>query len=237
MIGGPTELGYFLITAVFLVPAAAIAIPVHEIGHGLAAYWMGDPSPRNRGFLRPTLRPFIEPWGALAILLFNVGWGQPIPVNEYRLTTTGRKIAYAAGGPLANLLVALVFGVALRLIVDAGVIPNPIVPSPLGLLGWAVYAIFFLNLSFAVFNILPFPGLDGWRIVEALFRSRNARFFFDVDMRRREIYGITMLVVVLASFLLRISLIALVMAPLFQPLSALLIGQCARYTSLAPCLL
>jgi Zn-dependent protease len=233
----PDELKVWLITAIFLVPAAAIAIPVHELGHGLAAYWQGDPSPRNRGYLKPMLRPFIEPYGAFFVLFFNAGWGQRIPVNEQRLRSLRERLVYAVGGSLANLLVAGVLGIALRLIVNLGAIPSPVTLQPLGLLAFAVYAAFFLNLSFAVFNLLPVPGLDGWRVAEALFRSRYARFFFDVDMRRQQIQGILLLVVVAASWIVHINLLAIVMAPLFQPLSVLLIGQCAVYTSLAPCLL
>ena len=228
----------WLITAVFLVPAAVIAIPVHELGHGFAAYWQGDPTPRNRGFLHPQLRPFIEPYGLVAVFLANVGWGAPIPVNEYRLGGILNRIVYALGGPLANLAVAAVAAFGVRLLEGAGAIATPIPPSPINVLGFAVFAIFFLNLSFAVFNLLPIPGLDGWRIIEGIFRNRNARFFFDVSTRRREIWVGVILVLVLASFLPpHINLLDVVMAPLYHPLSALLLGRCAGYVSLHPCLL
>ena len=228
----------WLITAVFLVPAALIAIPAHELGHGLAAYWQGDLTPRNRGFLRPQLRAFIEPYGLVAVFLANVGWGAPIPVNEYRLNSIWSKLAYALGGPVANLAAAAVAAVGLRLLEGIGAVAIPIPPIPLDLLAFTVFAIFFLNLSFAVFNLLPIPGLDGWRIVEGLFRNRNARFFFDVSTRRRQIWVGVVLVLVLASLLPpHVNLLNVVMAPLFQPLSALLIGRCAVYISLQPCLL
>ena len=228
----------WLITAIFLVPAAIIAIPLHELGHGFAAYWEGDPTPRNRGYLRPQLQPFIQPYGLIAVFLANVGWTQPIPINEYRLTTIWKKLAYAVAGPAANLVVAVVAAVAVRLLQSIGGVPIPIPPAPLNLLTFAVYAIFFLNLSFAVFNLLPIPGLDGWRVLEALFRNRYPRFFFDVSMRQREVWVGIVLVIVLASFIPpHINLLDVVMAPLYSPLSALLLGRCAGYVSLHPCLL
>jgi Zn-dependent protease len=228
----------WLITAIFLVPAAIIAIPVHEMGHGLAAYWQGDPTPRNRGYLRPQLRPFIEPYGLIAVFLANVGWTVPVQVNEYRLTAVWNKIAYALGGPVANLLVAVVAAVAVRLLEGMGGLATPLQPAPLNLLTFALFAIYFLNLSFAVFNLLPIPGLDGWRILEGLLRNRYPRFFFDVSTRRREVWVGVVLVIVLASFLPpHINLLAVVMAPLYNPLSVLLLGRCAGYVSLQPCLL
>jgi Zn-dependent protease len=228
----------WLLTAIFLVPAAIIAIPVHELGHGYAANWMGDPTPRNRGFLRPQLRPFIEPYGLVAVFLANVGWTLAIQVNEYRLTTIWNKVGYALAGPAANLIVAAVAALGVRLLEGIGGLATPIPPQPLNLLTFAVFAIFFLNLSFAVFNVLPIPGLDGWRVVEGLFRNRRPRFFFDVAMRRREIWVGIVLVIVLASFLPpHINLLDVVMAPLYNPLSALLLGRCAGYVSLHPCLL
>jgi Zn-dependent protease len=238
LIGGFTDIGFWIIAAIFLVPAAIIAIPVHELGHGFAAYWEGDPTPRNRGFLRPQIRPFIEPYGLVAIFLANVGWTLAIPVNEYRLTTIWKKLGYALGGPVANLVVAAVAAVGVRLLEGIGGIATPIPPQPLNLVTFTVYAIFFLNLSFAVFNLLPIPALDGWRILEALFRNRYPRFFFDVSMRRREIWVGIVLVIVLASFIPpRINLLSVVMAPLYNPLSALLLGRCVGYVSLHPCLL
>ena len=230
--------GLWLITAIFLVPAAIIAIPVHELGHGLAAYWQGDPTPRNRGYLRPQLRPFIEPYGLIAVFLANVGWSLPVAVNEYRFTRIWNKLAYALGGPAANLVVAALAGIGVRVLEGLGGLSTPIPPAPLNLVTFAVYAIFFLNLSFAVFNVLPIPGLDGWRVLEGLFRNRSPRFFFDVSMRRREIWVGVVLVLVLASFLPpHINLLDVVMAPLYNPLSALLLGRCAGYVSLHPCLL
>src|ERR1700730_18193817 len=83
MIGGDPVV--FLVGALFLIPALLLAIPVHELGHGLAAYAMGDPSPRNRGFFRPDPRRLLNVYGVVAVFLANVGWGNPIPVNEYRL--------------------------------------------------------------------------------------------------------------------------------------------------------
>src|SRR5438105_15275764 len=122
MFGGDPRI--FLIGSVFLIPAILVAIPVHEIGHALAAVLMGDPSPRNRGYLRPEPRLFINVYGVIAAFLANVTFGNPVPVNEYRLQGPVRKVAYALGGPAANLAVAAVTGVLLRVLVNLGALPT-----------------------------------------------------------------------------------------------------------------
>src|SRR2546430_9189518 len=150
----------FLVGSIFLIPAIVIAIPVHELGHGVAAYLMGDPSPRNRGYFQPDPRRFINIYGVIAAFLANVTWGNPIPVNEYRLQGWARKLAHALGGPAANLAVAVVFGILVRLLAGLGALPNPTTFSQpaMGVLATVCYAIFFLNLATFAFQLIPIPG-------------------------------------------------------------------------------
>jgi Zn-dependent protease len=236
MLGGDPIV--FVIGSIFLVPALFIAIPAHELGHAVAAVLMGDPSPRNRGYLRPQPRLLFNVYGVVAAFLVNVTWGSPIPVNEYRLNGIGRKVVYVLGGPVANLLVAVVFGVILRVLVALGGFPNPATFSqpPLGLVATVCYAIFFLNLSTFAFQLLPVPGLDGWRVVEALFRNRNPRFFFNVQANLQTIWIVALLIVVFAPVLLHFSILDAAVAIFFQPASTAILGACGGYVVLHPCL-
>jgi Zn-dependent protease len=230
----------FLIGSIYLIPALFVAIPVHELGHALAAVAMGDPSPRNRGYLRPRLRPLLNVYGVVAAFLANVTWGNRVPINEYRLNGAGRKIVYALGGPAANLLAAIVFGVVVRVLaLTQGAVPDPLTfnQPPLGWVSTICYAVFFLNLATFAFQLLPFPGLDGWRVVEALFRNRNPRFFFNVAANTQTIWVITLVVVVLSPYVLRFSILDAAVAIFFQPASNGILGQCAGYVALHPCLL
>jgi Zn-dependent protease len=227
-----------VIGSIFLIPALFVAIPVHELGHALAAVAMGDPSPRNRGYFRLRPRPFINVYGVIAAFLVNVTWGNPIPVNEYRLNGVGRKLVYALGGPAANLLAAIVFGIVVRLLANLGAFPDPatFVQPALGWVSTICYAIFFLNLSTFAFQLLPVPGLDGWRVVEALFRSRSPRFFFTVAANTQMIWMIAFLAVVFAPILLHFSILDAAVAIFFQPASTGILGQCVGYVVLHPCL-
>src|SRR5919109_52388 len=217
MIGGDPVV--FLVGALFLIPALLVAIPVHELGHGLAAYAMGDPSPRNRGFFRPDPRRLLNVYGVIAVFLANVGWGNPIPVNEYRMRGVGSRMLYALAGPAANLLVAIVFGVLVRVLLALGAPPNPftLAQSPLGLLSSAVYATYFLNLSIFAFQLLPIPGLDGWRLVEALFRSRYPRFFYSVAVNVQTIWIVCAVIIFFGPYLLHFGILDAVVGIFFQP--------------------
>jgi Zn-dependent protease len=227
----------FLIGAIYLLPAIAIAIPAHEIGHAVAATAMGDPSAKNRGFLRPRLGQYFTIYGVLAAFLANVSWGQMAPVNEYRLAGAGRKVVWVLGGPAANLLVAIVFGLVLRVLIGIGGGVNLITPivSPIEVATNIVYAIYFLNLSTFAFNLLPIPGLDGWRVLEALFRRSNPRLFFDVAARAQTIWLVCLILIIAVPFLLHFDLLGAVVGIFFEPAALAILGQCSGYTSLQPC--
>ncbi len=227
----------FLVGAVFLIPAVLIAIPAHELGHGYAALFLGDPTPRNRGFLSFRPRLYFSAYGLLAAFLANVAWGEPVPVNEQRLASTGRRLIYALGGPLANLAVAVITGLGLRALAAAGAFPSlaTVFQPPLGLLATVVYAIYFLNLATFAFQLLPIPGLDGWRVLEALFRTRNPRFFYEAWASRQTIWVVCAVVVFFGPVLLRFSILGAVVGIFFQPASTIILGTCVSYVSLQPC--
>jgi len=225
-----------------LVPALVIAIPLHELGHAVAAYFLGDRSVRYFGYfdLSPSkVRRLFDPIGILAVFIALVGWGRKVPVQPNRISSMGQKVLYELGGPAANLVAAVVFGVILRFVSGYG--GGPSVASPVGLLTFALYAIWFLNVSIFAFQLLPVPGLDGWAIVEALFKSRNPRFFYNVSARRQQIWIGVILVIFIGS-VFRVPVLNLVMSPFYTPASLISLGRCIGYgvpnfNQLSPCLL
>jgi Zn-dependent protease len=232
----------FLIGSIFLIPAILLAVPVHELGHAVAAVWMGDPTPRNRGYFRPDsglLRHLYNPYGIVAAILLNVTWGTPAQVNEYRLSGIPRKLGYVLGGPVANLVVAAIFGVLLRFVENAGGFADPVslAQPPIGFLATILYAIYFLNLATFAFQLLPVPGLDGWRVIETLFRHRNPRFFFNVAANVQTIWLVAALVVFLTPLVPpHISVLNYAVAIFFEPASIGILGSCTGYVFLLPCL-
>src|SRR5467141_2235524 len=175
----PNRLSFvgFVIGALVLVPALLIAIPVHEMGHAAAAYFLGDRSVRYFGYFTLNPRRFLDPLGVIAVFVALVGWGRKVPVQPNRISTMSQRLLHTLGGPAANLLAAIAFGLVYRALSSAGIYPGLTLS---GLVAYLIYAIVFLNLSLFAFQLLPIPGLDGWDVIETIFRSRNPRFFFNV---------------------------------------------------------
>ena len=228
----------FLLAALLLVPAILVAIPVHEMGHATAAYFLGDRSVRYFGYFTINPRRFLDPLGVIAVFVALVGWGRRVPVQPNRIHTTGQHIVHELGGPAANLVVAVVLGLLLQAMLRFGM-PFSYDLS-LGLVAAAIYVIVFLNLSMFAFQLLPIPGLDGWGVVEAIFHNRNPRFFFQVNARRQQIWIGCIVVIFLFQLFQGGSLLSLVMTPFYFPASLISLGGCHGYAipgfnGLLPC--
>jgi Zn-dependent protease len=217
----------FLLAALLLVPALLVAIPLHEMGHAAAAYLLGDRSVRYFGYFTLNPRRFLDPLGVIAVFVALVGWGKRVPVQPNRISTMRQRVLFLLGGPAANFLAAVVLGVTLRVLIGAHF--YPVIGLSPGLIIAALYVIWFLNLSIFAFQLLPIPGLDGWDVIEALFRSRNPRFFFNVSTRRREVWVGIIVVAFLFQLFQGASLLNLVMLPFYWPASLISLGTCSGY--------
>jgi len=166
MEGLSTETIYWIILA---VPTILIASTVHEYAHGWAAYKLGDPTAKAAG--RLTLNPLkhIDPIGALCMILFRFGWSKPVPINEYNFERREVDTALTAlAGPVSNILLAL-FTALINLIFS---------PDPSSIFAIILMVFASINISLAVFNLLPIPPLDGHKIVRALL-PKKLRYYWE----------------------------------------------------------
>lgn len=156
-------------TIIFLA-ILIMSVVLHELAHGVVANALGDPTARLAG--RLTLNPLahLDPVGSFLVpLLLSLagaplfGWARPVPYNPYNLRAgVWGPALVGAAGPAANLAIALVFGLPLGVGVLAG-------DSPLALI---FYAIVLVNVSLALFNLVPIPPLDGSKVLFALLPYR-----------------------------------------------------------------
>lgn len=144
-----------------------ISLALHEWGHAVSALWMGDPTARDQG--RVTLNPLkhLDPIGSLLILLVGFGWAKPVPIyppnfRQYRLGLFVVSIA----GILINLLIATVLALAVRALLASGPSGLVLVIAQAALLAASI------NLTLAVFNLLPIPPLDGSKILQSFLPLR-----------------------------------------------------------------
>ncbi len=161
------DIAGLLIYLLSLLLAMCIAVSFHEWAHAFVAYKLGDPTAKNMG--RMSLDPMRHmDWvGLLFFVFFRIGWAKPVIVNSRNLKHFRRDdILISMAGVVTNLLIAfIVFGVLFYL--------NIFVPDFNYYIWTALYMIFIYNISFAVFNILPIPPLDGFHVVTSLFIRKN----------------------------------------------------------------
>jgi len=146
-----------------------LSVMAHEISHGLMADHLGDPTARLMGRLSLNPIKHIDLMGSIIVpgLLiimqtpFLIGWAKPVPINplNFRDQRYGEaKVSFA--GPGANLVIALAFGLAIRITILVGA-SSTFVINLLGLFQIIVW----INLLLAVFNLIPIPPLDGSHIL------------------------------------------------------------------------
>ncbi|MEP7081364.1 MAG: site-2 protease family protein [Chloroflexota bacterium] len=167
-----------------IVVALVIGITFHEFSHALIADALGDHRPRAMG--RVSLNPaaHIDPIGALVFLVAGFGWGRPVMVNVYALRPGRIGMAMvAAGGPVANLLVALAAAIGARILDIAGVE---------GLAREISVWIAYYNVLLAIFNLIPIPPLDGYNALLAFLPPRSA-----FAVQRYAPYGIIVLLLLI----------------------------------------
>ncbi len=167
-----------------------VAVVIHEVSHGTMANYLGDPTAKYAGRLSLNPIKHLDLWGSLIIPLFLLifqspilfGWAKPVPYNPYNLKNQKYGPAMvAAAGPGSNLIIALIFGLALRFIPFT----NSIYLQNLAQI--FVYIVI-LNILLAVFNLIPIPPLDGSKILFAVLPSK-----YQHVMAGMERYGLIIL--------------------------------------------
>jgi len=162
------------IDGVFYVAILIMSVVVHEFAHGYVAYLLGDNTARLQG--RLTLNPLkhLDPFGSVLLPLllilsqagFVIGWARPVPYNPANLKS-GRKGTFlvSVAGILANLSVAVIFGLFIRFAPELGLPLYVADPSLIHPFYKITTIIVLTNLVLAIFNLIPIPPLDGSKIL------------------------------------------------------------------------
>ena len=143
-----------------------LCFSIHELSHGPMAYALGDDTARRDG--RISLNPLrhIDPLGFIMLLVLGFGWAKPVMVDMRRFKNPKLGMAATAfAGPFSNFLLAAlllaIYGLLLGLRIGSGFVLDMIITTA------------YMSISLGVFNLIPFPPLDGSKIVEAVLPQRT----------------------------------------------------------------
>lgn len=184
------------------LPAVIIALSFHELSHGYAAFLLGDDTAKRFG--RLTLNPLahLDALGTLALLFLPFGWAKPVPINPYNFKNykAGTAIT-AAAGPASNFILAVLFSFLLR-----GYLlftPDSIIAGRFGmyLIQLLIYIIQ-INLVLGIFNLIPFPPLDGSKILGVFLPNRLYNKYMVFQQNGFKI----LMVVMLLNFVFRLNI-------------------------------
>jgi Zn-dependent protease len=165
LLGGNLDINVLIANLLVLL----IGMTIHEWSHNYIAWRMGDPEPMRLG--RLTLNPFVHiNWiGWLMFALIGFGILGSAPISPYRMPQENRRwrwLAAVAAGPVSNLILAALFALVLRLLLNTDVLRADNLFT--NLLAAILSQGIILNLVLFFFNLIPLSPLDGWQIVLAL---------------------------------------------------------------------
>ncbi len=145
------------------------SVILHELSHGIVAYWLGDSTAKDAGRLSFNPIKHIDPYMSILVpvvlYLLNApifGGAKPVPINPHNLKWREWGMALVAlAGPLTNLLIALI-GFLI------GHFTGALYSRGGEVLQFVFIELVFINIGFAVFNLIPIPPLDGSRVLYAI---------------------------------------------------------------------
>lgn len=158
---------FSVIQIIQLAIILAVSIGLHEYAHAYVSYRLGDPTPKLQGRLTPNPLKHIDPVWFLMIFIIHFGWWKPVQINPmyYKNQRVG-ELMVAMAGPATNLVLAI-FGILL-LIISSKIswlwLQAILNPTDIYFSFWTLFS--FINIALAVFNLLPIPPLDGFRLVK-----------------------------------------------------------------------
>ncbi|AIQ60292.1 site-2 protease family protein [Paenibacillus borealis] len=151
----------------FLLITLLIAFTVHEFSHAYFANKFGDPTARLLG--RMTLNPAVhfDFFGIILLVVAGFGWARPVPVNRDNFSRPRLMgVIVSAVGPISNLLLGFLGAMIYSALAATGVLESISNDRVLQAIYWFFGIFIQLNFFLFLFNLIPLPPLDGYRIVE-----------------------------------------------------------------------
>ncbi len=164
-----------------IIIAIVVAVTIHEFSHAIVTDQLGDFTARKLG--RLTLKPsaHLDPMGSIIFLVAGFGWGKPVPVVQNNIKKLNPQIGLALislVGPGSNFIFSLLLAILIRF----ELIPNSVLN--IDLVASFIFILINVNILLCVFNLLPLPPLDGFKVILGILPSR-----FSNSLSQMERYG------------------------------------------------
>jgi Zn-dependent protease len=170
--GSGFNLQDFLITILVL----SISLSFHEFAHGYMANRMGDDTAALAGRLTMNPLAHLDPIGSLVFIFAGIGWAKPVPINPARFTharTMKRGIVLTSlAGPSANFILSIISALLFYIVTTFFLLANATSGFLYILLSGLLQRLYFTNMVLMIFNLLPIPPLDGYKVFGALLPNQ-----------------------------------------------------------------
>lgn len=184
------------------IPVVLISLSFHELAHGFIAYKLGDSTAKWQGRLTMNPLKHLDLMGSISMLFFGIGWAKPVQINPANFDNPKKGMALTGlAGPVSNLLLSFVSLVLYRIlalvtelkfVLDGSMIyyVTNVKYGILDFIGLFLIILTMMNITLAVFNLIPVPPFDGSRIFYFLLPDK---YYFGVMRYERQIMLITLL--------------------------------------------
>ena len=138
----------------------------------------------------------MDPLGMVLVIFVGIGYAKPVEINPARLRSEFSRLMVALAGPAANLAIAVLASLALKLLTHTDPLFGgldfkaycSISVSPQEVLRTALFYVYTLNLFLMLFNLVPIPPLDGFELIRTVLRRNNPRLLFQIESNRQQVF-------------------------------------------------
>lgn len=170
-----------LMSILLSLPGVIIAMTFHEYAHALAAYKLGDDTPKVQGRLNLNPLSHIDPIGIVLLIVAGFGWGRPVQIDsrnfDGKYSLSKAEAIVAAAGPIMNFILAFVFAIIYYILFEATTVLSGLSASAYTIVYIIMIQIISVNIGLGVFNLIPLPPLDGSKVLMH-FLGYNAKQWF-----------------------------------------------------------
>jgi Zn-dependent protease len=168
--------GFDIVSLLITIFVLAVSLSFHEMAHAWSAWKLGDDTAAMQGRLTMNPMAHLDPIGSLVFLLAGIGWARPVPINPSRFSrskTIKQGIMLTSlAGPMSNLVLAAISLIIFNLILTLLIVLNAVNTSFADVVVQLRNFMFTANVTLAVFNLLPVPPLDGYKIFGSLLPNQ-----------------------------------------------------------------